>query len=124
MWGGGLYGPKWVSTTYTLLSLRQLGLPQDNEQAQQGCRLLFERGFYKDGGINYFKSMHTSEACVTGMVLSILAYFRYPDERLESIAEHLLGRQMADGGWNCEDVKGARHSSFHTTISVSGTGKL
>jgi hypothetical protein len=25
---------------------------------------------------------------------------------------------MADGGWNCEWVKGATHSSFHTTISV------
>lgn len=118
MWGGGLYGPKWISTTYTLLSLRQLGLPPENHQAQAGCRLLFERGIYKDGGINYFKSMNTSEACVTGMVLSILAYFHYPDERLEAIAKHLLWRQMRDCGWNCEDVKGASHSSFHTTLSV------
>jgi hypothetical protein len=34
------------------------------------------------------------------------------------IVEHLLGQQMADGGWNCERPKGATHSSFHTTISV------
>jgi hypothetical protein len=118
MWGGGLYGPKWTSTTYTMLTLRRLGLTPDNPQARAGCRLLLERGFYKDGGINYFRSLRTSEACVTGMVLSILAYFRYPDQRLEAIARHLLGRQMADGGWNCEDVKGATHSSFHTTLSV------
>ncbi len=25
-WGGGFYSPKWVSTTYTLLLLRHLGL--------------------------------------------------------------------------------------------------
>jgi hypothetical protein len=117
-WGGGLYGPKWISTTYTLLSLRQLGLPPENSQAHEGCRLLYERGLYKDGGINYFKSMKTSEACVTGMVLSILSYFRYPVRSLNTIANHLLGRQMADGGWNCEDFKGATHSSFHTTLSV------
>jgi hypothetical protein len=118
MWGGGLYGPKWISTTYTLLTLRQLGLPPDNPRSGVGCRLLLERGFYKDGGINFFPSMSSSEVCVTGMILSLLAYFRIPDERLGAIAGHLLGRQMPDGGWNCEDVKGATHSSFHTTISV------
>ena len=26
-WAGGLYGPKWTSTTYTLLMLRRCGLP-------------------------------------------------------------------------------------------------
>ena len=25
-WGGGLYSPKWVSTTYTLLQLRDMGI--------------------------------------------------------------------------------------------------
>lgn len=59
-----------------------------------------------------------SETCVTGMVLSILAYFDFQDERLTGLVEHLLTQQMADGGWNCESYKGATHSSFHTTISV------
>jgi hypothetical protein len=27
-WGGGLFSPKWTSTTYTLLLLRDLGLPR------------------------------------------------------------------------------------------------
>src|SRR5258708_7419399 len=26
-WGGGIYTPKWTSTTYTLLQLRDLGVP-------------------------------------------------------------------------------------------------
>lgn len=117
-WGGGLYSPKWISTTYTLLTLRFLGLTAGNPQALKGCELLLERGLYRDGGINFFRSFKHSETCVTGMVLSILAHFRYPDPRLGTLAEHLLGQQMPDGGWNCESYKGATHSSFHTTISV------
>ena len=52
------------------------------------------------------------------MVLSILSYFRYQDERTNRLVEHLLEHQMKDGGWNCQAYKGATHSSFHTTISV------
>jgi hypothetical protein len=118
MWGGGIYGPKWISTTYTMLTLRRIGLPAENQQAQSGCRQLLERGRYTDGGINFFASQNLSEACVTGMVLSILACFRHPDPYLDSIADHLLQRQMPDGGWNCEDYRGDTHSSFHTTMSV------
>lgn len=117
-WGGGLYTPKWTSTTYTLLLLRQLGLPPGNPQAINACRLLIERGLYRDGGINFFASLKHSETCVTGMVLSILAYFELPDERLRILVEHLLGQQLADGGWNCQSYRGSTHGSFHTTISV------
>lgn len=117
-WANGVYSPKWTSTTYTLVLLRRLGLDPDNRQAQKGAEILLNRGFYKDGGINYFRSFKYSETCVTGMVLSILSYFNIQDTRLISMAEHLLGQQMEDGGWNCQRPKGATHSSFHTTISV------
>jgi len=115
-WGGGLYSPKWISTTYTLLALRMLGLPADNPQALAGCRLLLEHGVFPDGGINFSHHAKYSETCVTGMVLSILADFRCSDPRLEGIASYLLGQQMADGGWNCESYRGATHSSFNTTL--------
>jgi hypothetical protein len=118
LWAGGLYTPKWTSTTYTMLLLRQLGLPPDHPQALKACQLLLDKGFYRDGGINYFASLKHSETCVTGMVLSILAYFEFEDERLDRLAEHLLEQQMPDGGWNCQSYDGATHSSFHTTISV------
>lgn len=52
------------------------------------------------------------------MVLSLLSYFEYDDDRLDNLANHLLGQQMPDGGWNCQRQKGASHSSVHTTISV------
>ncbi len=117
-WAKGIYSPKWTSTTYTMLLLRQFGLPPKNSQTTKACNVLLEKGFYYDGGINYFASLKHSETCVTGMMLSILAYFQSEDNRLHALARYLLNQQMADGGWNCQSYRGATHSSFHTTISV------
>jgi hypothetical protein len=119
MWGGGLYGPKWISTHYTLMTLMRLCLSPDNAQAQKGCRLLLDKGYFeKDGGINFFTSLRQSETCVSAMVLGLNSYFNTADPRLHNIKNFLLQEQMKDGGWNCDKYKGAIHSSFHTTISV------
>jgi len=113
----GLYSPKWISTTYTMLLLRDLGLPTDDACARKACTLLLERGLQRDGGINY-GWRGQSETCITGMVLSILSYFEHDDDLLDTLADHLLAREMDDGGWNCQRPRGATHSSVHTTISV------
>jgi hypothetical protein len=118
---GGLYSPKWTSTTYTMLMLRDFGLAPASRQARKACSLLLDRGLQPDGGINYgtwARWIRRSETCVTGMVLSILSYFKYEDDRLATIAHHLLQQQMPDGGWNCRRPDGATHASVHTTISV------
>ena len=117
-WGGGIYSPKWTSTHYTTLLLRRLGLMPGHPQALKACQVLLDAGFHHDGGINVSVTKKMSETCVTGMTLSMLAYFRFEDERVEQIVAHLLGQQMPDGGWNCEAYAGATHSSFHTTICV------
>ncbi len=118
---GGLYSPKWISTTYTMLMLRDFGLLPRTRQARRACKLLLDGGLQQDGGINYglwAKWTGRSETCVTGMALSVLSYFEYEDSRLDTIANHLLERQMPDGGWNCRRSNGATHASVHTTISV------
>ncbi len=117
-WGGGIYSPKWTSTTYTLLLLRDMGLSHEDPQAQRGCRNFLFRELERDGGINLFKSIGYSELCINGMLLSLLSYFRSPDSRVHDVASFLSEQQMPDGGWNCEAVHGATHASFHTTISV------
>src|SRR5258706_15891900 len=102
--GGGLYSPKWTSTTYTMLLLRDFGLPSASEQARKACKLLLDGGLQRDGGINYgvwAKWMRRSETCVTGRVLSILSYFECHEGRLMTIARHLVEQQIAEGGWNC-----------------------
>lgn len=119
--GGGLYSPKWISTTYTMHLLRDLGLSAANRQARVACRLLLDGGLQPDGGINYgtwAQWTRSSETCITGMVLSILSYFEVEDDRVDTLADHLLRQQMPDGGWNCQRRHGATHASVHTTISV------
>jgi hypothetical protein len=114
---GGLYSPKWTSTTYTMLLLRDFGVPAENRQTRKACRLLLDEGMQRDGGINY-GWWGQSETCVTGMVLSLLAYFQYDDGRVDTLLDYLLERQMPDGGWNCRLPQGATHASVHTTIIV------
>jgi hypothetical protein len=114
---GGLYSPKWISTTYTMLLLRDFGLPSANRKAKKACRILLTKGLQRDGGINY-GWRGQSETCITGMILSILSCFELDDARLDRVAEHLLEQQMSDGGWNCKRPRGATHSSVHTTLSA------
>src|SRR5438046_5140730 len=64
---GGLYHPKWTSTTYTMLLLRDFGLPATDPRAQKACGLLLDQGLRRDGGINY-GGRGSSETCITGMV--------------------------------------------------------
>jgi hypothetical protein len=117
-WGGGLYQPKWTSTTYTLALLRRMGLDTANEQAIAGCRRLLDDADWVEGGVSYWRSRREAERCVNGMVLSIVASFDVDDPRVESIADLLVEARMDDGGWNCQDLHGATHSSLHTTVSV------
>jgi hypothetical protein len=100
-----------------MLLLRDFGLPSSNAQASKACALLLDRGLQRDGGIN-FGWKGRSETCITAMVLSLLAYFQYDDDRIDTVAEHLLEQQMCDGGWNCRRPYGATHASVHTTISA------
>ena len=117
-WTRRLYGQKWVSTTYSMVLLRQLGLPNDDPRARRACRLFLDEALLPDGGINVSASQRSSETCVTGMVLGLLSWFKVADTRREQLVAYLLAQQMDDGGWNCERDRGAVHSSFHTTICV------
>jgi hypothetical protein len=98
-WGGQLYNNKWLSTTYSLLLLRQMGLEPGNHQAHLACKELLEGGFRANGGISYAKTIDSIDNGVTGMILSVLAYFGYPDNRVHDIVEYLIGQQMPDGQW-------------------------
>src|SRR5208283_1635995 len=121
-WAGGLYNPKWTSTTYTMLLLRSLGLEPRQTQALRGCRVLLDAGYWSDGGINFFPQVHkSSETCISSMVLAVVCWFGLEDEREDALAEHVITQKIVDGGWNCRAMPGyagATHGSFHTTISA------
>jgi hypothetical protein len=120
-WGGQLYSNKWLSTTYTLLLLRQMGLEQSNPQAQHGCRELLEGGFQSKGGICYSRTSDIIDNGVTGMILVLLAYFGYSDDRLHIIVEYLLDQQMADGRWEpFPDNVNMRYAMDTTLLILDG----
>lgn len=119
-WGGGLYSPKWTSTTYTLLQFRDMGLPRAHPAAQQATRLLIDEDLGKAETPRFVTRLAQIDLCVVGMFLGLGVYFGVADSRIEAMAAYLLQNQMADGGWNCRSLKrgGAVHSSFHTTFNV------
>lgn len=116
-WAKGIYTPKWTSTTYTLLLLKNIGLEPGHPAALKACEVLDQKNHSVDGGINYWGIKH-SETCVTGMILGIFSWFGYLAPATMKLAEYLMDEQMPDGGWNCRRRYGAVHSSFHTTINV------
>ena len=120
-WGQSLYGcPKWTCTTYTLLLLRDMGLPPDCKPAQRGAAIILHRGVPGPAEADLRRSLARTDTCIVGMWLGLGAYFAKGDPKLPVMANHLLDEQMPDGGWNCRRRKrgGAVHSSFHTTLNV------
>ena len=117
-WGIHFYQPKWTSTHYTILDLKNLGFPPGNIHLDTMVKRILNEKKCPDGGIDYSRSLGVSDVCLNGMVLNYGAYFRNIDEGFDSIIENLLKNQMSDGGWNCENYRGAVHSSLHTTLSV------
>lgn len=110
-WGGGAYTPKWISTTYTLLLLRHLGINSDDPRMRAATDLVEERVVMGRRELPFFD--YIGEACISGMALALNSYFR--DAEGQQV-DWFLDEQKDDGGWNCE-VKSER-SSFNTTISV------
>ncbi|GAA4369839.1 hypothetical protein [Agromyces bauzanensis] len=118
-WGRGFYQPKWTSSHYTLLELKNLGLPPDTPAPREtGARILAEeRG--RDGGLNPSRTIGQSDVCVNGMAMNYLSYFGALTDDRAGVVDFILAQRMADGGFNCRSNRsGATHSSVHTTVSV------
>lgn len=134
-WGGGLYAPKWISTTYTLLALIHIGIPPDCAAAREAARLLLDRMLGETYDTAFARKLKDMDRCIVGMLLEIAVYFCITDvytadagrkdaDRIEAIVDNLLNEIMPDGGWNCRKGRkmskrpAPHHSSFHTTSSV------
>ncbi|MFN7436250.1 MAG: hypothetical protein ACK5SJ_07390 [Bacteroidota bacterium] len=118
-WGRGFYQPKWTSSHYTLLDLKNLNIPTNNKSIRETLNIIFENEKGADGGILPIGTIKKSDVCVNGMVLNYSSYFHTKEELLKSIVDFLLSEEMSDGGFNCQsNRKGAVHSSLHSTLSV------
>jgi hypothetical protein len=107
-------------TLYSLVVLMELGLDPASKQARKMIDRVEKRLVFRPLKNRPFLHGET-EPCLNGRILALGAYFKEPNDAL---AGQLLGRQLEDGGWNCEAVEPSakrpksRRSSFHTTICV------
>src|SRR5216683_2415994 len=85
----GTLFPEWTSTAWSLMLLRAFGLDPAAAEAQQAVRRVRENVAWEHDG-----------------------------EPVHGIVDRLLGEQMSDGGWNCEQENGSTRGSFHSTIDV------
>jgi hypothetical protein len=110
MWGGGIYGPKWISTFYTLKDLKSLEIDPKDPIYQKGLDTIVYHMW------NH-KMWKEDDVCVVGMMISMLAYGRYDTQIIDEMIFYLFKHHQSDGGWNCQDHRSEK-SSVHTTLSV------
>jgi hypothetical protein len=109
----GTLFPEWTSTTWSLALLRAFGLDPACAEARRAVRLVREHCRWEHDGEPYFAG--EVEPCINGRTVAIGAYF---GEDVTGIVDRLLGEQMTDGGWNCEQENGSTRGSFNSTIDV------
>ena len=118
-WGMKFYQPKWTSSHYTLLDLRNLCIAPDCWEIMETLEKIIRTEKGRDGGIRPIGSVQASDVCINGMFLNYASYFKTAPEQLESVVDFILTQTMPDGGFNCmSNRSGAVHSSLHTTLSV------
>lgn len=118
-WGQRFYQPKWISTNYTILDLKNLQISQDLKTIQAEIARVNIKHKGPDGGILPIGSIQVSDGCINGMFLNYASYFHMREDDLKSVVDCILKEHMADGGYNCQSNRGgAVHSSLHTTITI------
>jgi len=118
-WGAGFYYPKWTSSHYTILQLKEMGISPHQLEIKETINLIAKRERGKDGGIHPAEFKSNSDVCINGMFLNYACYFQTQEKKLIGPVDFILSQIMPDGGFNCmKNRSGAVHSSLHTTLSV------
>ena len=109
----GTLFPQWTSTAWSLMLLRDFGLDPASTAARRAVDRVRDHCQWEHDGEPFFAG--EVEPCINGRTVATGAYF---GEDVRPIVDRLLGEQMTDGGWNCEQENGSTRGSFHTTICV------
>ena len=118
-WGDHFYQPKWISSHYTILDLRNLGISPQQKEIQESVSFILSTEKSETGCIKPIGHNGLCDVCINGIFLNYASYFQTDAKALESVVDFLLDERMEDGGFNCQRNRiGAHHSSMHTTISV------
>jgi len=116
LWDTGTPGTEEI-TLLALLMLRDMGLDASSEEVRNAIGLVRDNATWHSGGPWRGTPLFAGEVepCINGRVVTVGSYFGVD---VTGIVARLLGEQMADGGWNCEEENGSTRGSFHTTINV------
>ncbi len=118
-WGIAYYQPKWISTHYTLVDLKNLHISPDQDQIRDTLQMVLDNEKHGDPRNRLTRPMLKYDLCITGMFLNCAAYFKMPEEDLVDLIDFILKEHMHDGGFNCRSTREpVVHSSLHTTISI------
>jgi len=109
----GTLFPGWTATAWSLALLTAFGVEPNSAAARHAVGLVRENVRWEHDGEPFFDG--EVEPCINGRTVGLGAYFGFD---VAPIVARLLGEQMADGGWNCEQENGSTRGSFHTTIDV------
>jgi len=119
-WREGTPNADWA-TLRALLLLRDMGLDSASNEASHAASLVRDNVTWQ-GVLPQDAAWHGRpffagevEPCINGRVVAIGSYF---GQDVHVVVDRLLGEQMADGGWNCEQENGSTRGSFHSTINV------
>lgn len=115
-WGRHYYQPKWTSTHYTLLDLKNLCVPETLASCREMVGRMFQECLLENGGLDLSKHEHPSDVCVDGMALNYASYFCPEEMLLDRLVDFLLCEQKPDGGFTWDlftDI-----GDPHTTICV------
>jgi hypothetical protein len=110
---GRLMAQPWTATSWSLTLLWIFGLPPDSPESRRAIQRVRENVRWEYDDLPFFNG--ETDACINGRAVGVGAYF---GEDVSGIVDRLLGEQMEDGGWNCEQENGSTRGSFHSTISV------
>jgi hypothetical protein len=112
-WGGDPSNPEWTCLL-NLLWLRDMGLDPASDEARRAVTLVRDNVTWHWWDNKPFFAGEV-EPCINGRVVAVGSYF---GQDVHGLVDRLLGEQMDDGGWNCEQENGSTRGSFHTTINV------
>lgn len=111
---------KWMGSHWRLVSLVELGIPNDDSRAHRAAgevlQWLSDALRHQVPRVNNLPRKHAS---VYGNPLGVFSYLGLAkDSRVKLIADSLLEWQWPDGGWNCDPSRGAHHSSFYESLAT------
>lgn len=98
LWGKYYYQPKWTSTHYTLLDLKNMYINPKNNICKEAVKKLIDECMLENGGFNLAKSDIPNDICIDGMILNYSSYF-LEDDRLRKTVDLLIMSQKQDGGF-------------------------